>query len=65
VISEVAVIEATLRREWTAYDVYLPAYYGDLAAEYWALVNNVTLRDVTVERVVEISGRTALRSQAR
>ena len=52
--------EATLRWGCTAYDVYnhmyLPAYYDELAAEYWALVNDVTLWDVAVERVVEISG---------
>ncbi len=52
--------EATLRWGCQAYDIYnhmyLPAYYDDLAAEYWALVNDVTLWDVGVERVVEISG---------
>jgi len=52
--------EATLRWGCTAYDVYnhmyLPAYYDELAAEYWALVNDVTLWDVAVERVVQISG---------
>jgi glycine cleavage system aminomethyltransferase T len=52
--------EATLRWGCKAYDVYnhmyLPAYYDELAAEYWALVNDVTLWDVGVERVVEISG---------
>ncbi len=52
--------EATLRWGCKAYDVYnhmyLPAYYDDLTAEYWALVNDVTLWDVGVERVVEISG---------
>ena len=52
--------EATLRWGCTAYDVYnhmyLPAYYDDLVTEYWALVNDVTLWDVGVERVVEISG---------
>ena len=52
--------EATLRWGCTAYDVYnhmyLPAHYDDLAAEYWALVNDVTLWDVAVERVVQISG---------
>ena len=52
--------EATLRWGCTAYDVYnhmyLPAHYDDLVAEYWALVNDVTLWDVGVERVVEISG---------
>jgi glycine cleavage system aminomethyltransferase T len=52
--------EATQRWGCQAYDVYnhmyLPAYYDDLAAEYWALVNDVTLWDVGVERVVEIGG---------
>jgi glycine cleavage system aminomethyltransferase T len=52
--------EATLRWGCTAFDVYnhmyLPAYYDDLVTEYWALVNDVTLWDVGVERVVEISG---------
>jgi glycine cleavage system aminomethyltransferase T len=52
--------EATLRWGCKAYDIYnhmyLPAYYDELAAEYWALVNDVTLWDVGVERVVEISG---------
>jgi aminomethyltransferase len=52
--------EATLRCGCTAYDVYnhmyLPAYYDDPVAEYWALVNDVTLWDVAVERVVQISG---------
>jgi len=51
---------ATLRWGCKAYDVYnhmyLPAYYDEMAAEYWALVNDVTLWDVGVERVVEISG---------
>ena len=52
--------EATLRWGCTAFDVYnhmyLPAYYDELVTEYWALVNDVTLWDVGVERVVEISG---------
>jgi len=52
--------EATLRWGCTAYDVYnhmyLPAYFDDLVTEYWALVNDVTLWDVGVERVVQISG---------
>ena len=51
---------ATLRWGCQAYDVYnhmyLPAYYDDLVTEYWALVNDVTLWDVGVERVVQISG---------
>jgi glycine cleavage system aminomethyltransferase T len=52
--------EATLRWGCKAYDIYnhmyLPAYYDDLEAEYWALVNDVTLWDVGVERVVQING---------
>jgi len=36
--------------------MYLPAYFDDLVTEYWALVNDVTLWDVGVERVVQISG---------
>src|SRR6266853_5977927 len=52
--------DATLRWGCKAYDIYnhmyLPAYYDELAAEYWALVNDVTLWDVGVERVVQISG---------
>jgi len=52
--------EATLRWGCQAYDIYnhmyLPAYYGELEAEYWALINDVTLWDVAVERVVQISG---------
>jgi glycine cleavage system aminomethyltransferase T len=52
--------EATLRWGCQAYDIYnhmyLPAYYAELEAEYWALVNDVTLWDVAVERVVQISG---------
>ena len=51
---------ATQRAGCTAYDVYnhmlLPAYYDDPEVEYWALVNDVTLWDVGVERTVEVSG---------
>ena len=36
--------------------MYLPAYDDDTVTEYWALINDVTLWDVGVERVVEISG---------
>jgi glycine cleavage system aminomethyltransferase T len=52
--------EATLRSGCKAFDIYnhmyLPAHFSDPATEYWALVNDVTLWDVGVERVVEISG---------
>jgi aminomethyltransferase len=52
--------EATRRAGCTAYDVYnhmlLPAYYDDPEVEYRALLNDVTVWDVAVERTVEISG---------
>ena len=52
--------EATRRAGCKAYSVYnhmyLPRYYDDPVAEYWHLVNHVTLWDVSVERVVEITG---------
>ncbi len=55
--------EATLRAGCDAYDIYnhmyLPGHYDDPITEYWALLNDVTLWDVGVERVVEISGRDA------
>src|SRR5690625_962376 len=42
------------------YSVYNPTYhprhYGDPIAEYWALLEGVTLWDVGVERQIEISG---------
>jgi aminomethyltransferase len=33
-----------------------PRHYDDMIAEYWKLVNDVTLWDVGVERQVDISG---------
>src|SRR4029079_1973619 len=43
-----------------AYDIYnhmyLPGYYEDPIEEYWALLNGVTVWDVSVERIVEITG---------
>ncbi|MBI3649010.1 MAG: glycine cleavage system protein T [Actinobacteria bacterium] len=52
--------EATRRAGCTAYDVYnhmlLPAYYDDPVTEYWALLNDVTVWDVGVERTVEVTG---------
>jgi aminomethyltransferase len=35
---------------------YHPRHYGDPVAEYWELLNGVTLWDVGVERQIEISG---------
>jgi glycine cleavage system aminomethyltransferase T len=56
--------EATIRAGCTAFDIYnhmyLPAYYGDPIEEYWHLLEHVTLWDVGVERVLEISGPDAL-----
>jgi glycine cleavage system aminomethyltransferase T len=52
--------EATLRYGCTAFDVYnhmlLPAYYHDPVDEYWHLLKHVTIWDVAVERIVEITG---------
>ena len=52
--------EATLRAGCSAYDVYQHMYhpntYGDPLEEYWSLINDVTLWDVSVERIVEITG---------
>ena len=55
--------EKTLEAGCSAYDIYnhmyLPGYYGDPVEEYWALLNGVTLWDVSVERIVEITGADA------
>lgn len=52
--------DATRRAGCTAYDVYnhmlLPAYFDDPETEYWALLNDVTVWDVAVERTVQVSG---------
>ncbi|HWO90037.1 MAG TPA: glycine cleavage T C-terminal barrel domain-containing protein [Gemmatimonadales bacterium] len=52
--------EATQRWGAKAYTVYnhmlFPICFGDLEEEYWSLVNDVTLWDVSVERQVEITG---------
>lgn len=52
--------EATRRhgcRSWGLYNhMLLPTLYEDPVAEYWALLRDVTLWDVSVERCVEISG---------
>jgi glycine cleavage system aminomethyltransferase T len=55
--------EKTLEAGCSAYDIYnhmyLPGYYADPVEEYWALLNGVTLWDVAVERIVEITGSDA------
>ena len=52
--------EKTLEAGCSAYDIYnhmyLPGYYADPVEEYWALLNGVTVWDVSVERIVEITG---------
>jgi aminomethyltransferase len=42
---------------YTVYNhMYHPIAYGDLVAEYWKLCQDVTIWDVAVERIVEITG---------
>lgn len=52
--------DATLRwgaKAFTVYNhVYMPTHYGDPVAEYWDLVRNVTLWDVSCQRQIRISG---------
>src|SRR4026209_1644151 len=52
--------EKTLEAGCSAYDIYnhmyLPGYFADPIDEYWALLNEVTVWDVAVERIVEITG---------
>jgi glycine cleavage system aminomethyltransferase T len=40
---------------------YHPRHYGDPVAEYWHLINEVTMWDVGVERQIEITGPDAFR----
>jgi aminomethyltransferase len=55
--------EATQRygcRRYTVYNhMFLPTCYDDLEAEYWKLLRDVTVWDVSVERQVEITGSDA------
>ena len=57
--------ERTLAAGCSAYDIYnhmfLPGYYADPVEEYWHLLNAVTVWDVSVERIVEITGPDASR----
>jgi len=57
--------EATQRYGCRAYTVYnhmfLPSFYDDPVNEYWHLLNEVTLWDVSVERQTEITGPDAFR----
>jgi aminomethyltransferase len=57
--------DATLRygaRAFTVYNhTYMPTAYSDAVTEYWSLVNDVTLWDVSCQRQVEIEGPDAFR----
>jgi glycine cleavage system aminomethyltransferase T len=51
---------ASLRHGARGFDIYnhmlIPGFYDDPITEYWHLLNAVTLWDVGVERIVEITG---------
>ncbi len=55
--------DATMRwgaKAFTIYNhMYMATHYGDPVAEYWRLVNDVTLWDVSCQRQIVISGRDA------
>lgn len=52
--------DATVRygaRAFTIYNhTYMPTSYGDSVQEYWSLVNDVTLWDVTCQKQVQVTG---------
>lgn len=62
-VPQIAVLRSHPAGGRTAYDIYnhmyIPAYYDDVETEYWALLNDVTIWDVGVERIVEVSGQDA------
>lgn len=57
--------EATLAEGLCAASVYnrmiMPAGYGDREAEYWRIINGVSMWDVSVERQVQLAGPDAAR----
>ena len=57
--------DATLRygaKAFTVYNhVFMPTCYSGPVEEYWSLVNDVTLWDVTCQRQIEIAGPDAFR----
>jgi glycine cleavage system aminomethyltransferase T len=57
--------EAEQRHSPRGYTVYnhmlFPTNYDDFEAEYWHLLNHVTLWDVAVERCLEVSGKDGFR----
>ena len=52
--------DATIRygaKAFTIYNhMYMPTHYGDPVDEYWHLVRDVTLWDVSCQRQIRISG---------
>lgn len=52
--------DATLRYGAEAFTVYnhtyMPTSYGDNVRDYWSLVNDVTLWDVTCQKQIQVSG---------
>lgn len=52
--------DATLRYGAEAFTIYnhtyMPTSYGDNVRDYWSLVNDVTLWDVTCQRQIQITG---------
>lgn len=56
--------EATMRYGAAAFTIYnhmyMPTHYGDPVDEYWRLVRDVTLWDVSCQRQIEITGPDAL-----
>jgi len=56
--------DATIRygaRAFTVYNhMYMPTHYGNPVEEYWRLVTDVTLWDVSCQRQIEIIGPDAL-----
>lgn len=56
---------ATLAEGLTSATVYnrmiMPASYGDREAEYWRIINGVSMWDVSVERQVQLAGPDAAR----
>lgn len=57
--------DATARAGATQFSVYnrtyMPGGYASMEEEYWSLVNDVVLWDVTCQRVIEVSGADAQR----
>jgi len=57
--------DATMRwgaKAFTVYNhMYMPTLYGDPVSEYWSLVTDVTLWDVSCQRQIVIKGPDALR----